>query len=139
LDMDTDVPERLRSVVRAAWDTLGLFHRSSSLAESLHSWLRPYLQIHRGMPGWLLPLLQLFWNHHMFERGGCTFAGRSVGSVVLPMCKGGPYDLQPVNGGYILVITHILLSVQTWRCVPVSGRQIWKCRTTSDRDEQTFG
>jgi hypothetical protein len=55
------------------------------------------------------------------------------------MCKGGPYDLQPVNGGYILVITHILLSVQTWRSVPVSGRQIWKCRTTSDRDEQTCG
>jgi hypothetical protein len=48
---------------------LGLFHRSSSLAESLHSWLRPYLQIHRGMPKWLLPLLQLFWNHHEFERG----------------------------------------------------------------------
>jgi hypothetical protein len=27
------------------------------------------LQIHRGMPKWLLPLLQLFWNHHQFERG----------------------------------------------------------------------
>ena len=69
LDIDTDIPEGLRSVVRAVWDTLGLFHRSSSLAESLHSWLRPYLQIHRGMPKWLLPLLQLFWNHHTFERG----------------------------------------------------------------------
>lgn len=69
LDIDTDIPEALRSVVRIAWDTLGLFHRSSSLAESLHSWLRPYLQIHRGMPKWLLPLLQLFWNHHEFERG----------------------------------------------------------------------
>jgi len=65
----TDIPEALRSVVCAVWDTLGLFHRSSSLAESLHSWLRPYLQIHRGMPKWLLPLLQLFWNHHQFERG----------------------------------------------------------------------
>jgi len=21
------------------------------------------------MPKWLLPLLQLFWNHHKFERG----------------------------------------------------------------------
>jgi hypothetical protein len=21
------------------------------------------------MPKWLLPLLQLFWNHHQFERG----------------------------------------------------------------------
>ena len=69
LDIDTDIPERLRSIVRAVWDILGLFHRSSSLAESLHSWLRPYLQIHRGMPQWLLPLLQLFWNHHTFERG----------------------------------------------------------------------
>ena len=69
LDIDTDIPEQLRSIVRAVWDILGLFHRSSSLAESLHSWLRPYLQIHRGMPQWLLPLLQLFWNHHTFERG----------------------------------------------------------------------
>jgi hypothetical protein len=69
LNIATDIPENLRSVVRIIWDTLGLFHRSSSLAESLHSWLRPYLQIHRGMPQWLLPLLQLFWNHHKFERG----------------------------------------------------------------------
>ena len=69
LDIDADFAEILRPTVRAVWDTLGLFHRSSSLAESLHSWLRPYLQIHRGMPKWLLPLLQLFWNHHEFERG----------------------------------------------------------------------
>jgi len=69
LNIDTDIPETLRSVVRTVGDTLELFHRSSSLAESLHSWLRPYLQIHRGMPKWLLPLLQLFWNHHNFERG----------------------------------------------------------------------
>jgi hypothetical protein len=55
--------------VLAFWEALSLFHRSSSLAESLHSWLRPYLQVHRGMPGWLLPLLQLFWNHHPFQRG----------------------------------------------------------------------
>ncbi len=48
---------------------LALFHRSSSLAEALHSWLRPYLELHRGAPQWLLPLLQLFWNHHPFERG----------------------------------------------------------------------
>ena len=53
----------------AIWEALALFHRSSSLAESLHSWLRPYLQIHRGMPKWLLPLLQLFWNHRTFQRG----------------------------------------------------------------------
>lgn len=69
LDLDTDIPPTLRPVMQAVADTLALFHRSSSLAESLHSWLRPYLQIHRGMPQWLLPLLQLFWNHHTFERG----------------------------------------------------------------------
>jgi hypothetical protein len=69
LNLDPDFSEALRSVVPAVWETLGLFHRSSSLAESLHSWLRPHLQIHRGMPQWLLPLLQLFWNHHPFERG----------------------------------------------------------------------
>jgi hypothetical protein len=69
LNIDTDFSQNLRSVMRTLWDTLSLFHRSSSLAESLHSWLRPYLQIHRGIPNWLLPLLQLFWNHHQFERG----------------------------------------------------------------------
>jgi len=69
LNFETDLPQSLRSLVPAVWETLALFHRSSSLAESLHSWLRPHLQIHRGMPQWLLPLLQLFWNHHQFERG----------------------------------------------------------------------
>jgi len=69
LDIAADFPADLQPIVRTVWDALGLFHRSSSLAESLHSWLRPYLQIHRGMPRWLLPLLQLFWNHHQFERG----------------------------------------------------------------------
>jgi hypothetical protein len=69
LDIAADMPEALRPLVQAVWEVLSLFHRSSSLAESLHSWLRPYLQIHRGMPKWLLPLLQLFWNHHRFERG----------------------------------------------------------------------
>jgi len=68
-DTDADIPVSLRPSVSAMWDILSLFHRSSSLAESLHSWLRPYLQIHRGMPQWLLPLLQLFWNHHPFKRG----------------------------------------------------------------------
>jgi hypothetical protein len=56
-------------LVTAVWEALNLFHRSSALAESLHSWLRPYLQVHRGMPDWLLPLLQLVWNHHAFSRG----------------------------------------------------------------------
>jgi hypothetical protein len=69
LDTDVDIPASLRQAVCAVWDTLSLFHRSSSLAESLHSWLRPYLHIHRGMPQWLLPLLQLFWNYHSFQRG----------------------------------------------------------------------
>jgi hypothetical protein len=69
LDIPTDFPADLRSVVCAFWEALSLFHRSSSLAESLHSRLRPHLQIHRGMPRWLMPLLQLFWNHHPFERG----------------------------------------------------------------------
>lgn len=69
LDIDTDFPVTLQPIVRVVWEVLGLFHRSSSLAESLHSWLRPYLQIHRGIPKWLTSLLQLFWNHHRFERG----------------------------------------------------------------------
>jgi hypothetical protein len=56
-------------LVTAFWEALALFHRSSSLAESLHSWMRPFLQAHRGMPDWLLPLLQVVWNHHHFSRG----------------------------------------------------------------------
>ena len=63
------IPAPWQTTAAAIWDALALFHRSSSLAESLHSWLRPYLAIHRGMPDWLLPLLQLFWNHHVFSRG----------------------------------------------------------------------
>jgi transposase-like protein len=69
LDAGEGFPPEWHSVVRAFWDALALFHRASSLAESLHSWLRPYLVIHRGMPEWLFPLLQLFWNHHTFQRG----------------------------------------------------------------------
>lgn len=67
--MGEGFPEPLQGVVKAFWEVLELFHRSSSLAEALQSWLRPYLQIHRGMPRWLLPLLQFFWNHHPFQRG----------------------------------------------------------------------
>ena len=62
-------PAHLQATVQAFWTALSFFHRSSSLAESLHSWLRPYLALHRGMPQWLLPLLQLVWNHHPFSRG----------------------------------------------------------------------
>jgi hypothetical protein len=65
-------PAHLQATVRAFWTALSFFHRSSSLAESLHSWLRPYLTLHRGMPQWLLPLLQLVWNHHPFSRGKRT-------------------------------------------------------------------
>lgn len=63
------LPESQANRVAAFWEALSLFHRASSLAESLHSWLRPYLQVHRGMPDWLLPLLQAVWNHHPFQRG----------------------------------------------------------------------
>jgi hypothetical protein len=63
------IPAHWQRNAAAIWDALALFHRTSSLAESLHSWLRPYLAIHRGMPDWLFPLLQLFWNHHVFSRG----------------------------------------------------------------------
>lgn len=62
-------PPALQAATLAFVEALTLFHRASSLAESLHSWLRPHLQIHRGMPAWLAPLLQLFWNHHRFQRG----------------------------------------------------------------------
>lgn len=63
------IPAQWQRTATAIWEALALFHRSSSLAESLHSWLRPYLDIHRGTPAWLFPLLQLFWNHHVFSRG----------------------------------------------------------------------
>lgn len=63
------IPAHWQSKATAIWDAFALFQRSSSLAESLHSWLRPYLTIHRGMPEWLFPLLQLFWSHHVFSRG----------------------------------------------------------------------
>jgi len=64
-----DLDPSLQKVAQTMWSRLDLFHRASSLSESLHSWLRPHLQVHRGMPDWLLPLLQLFWNHHPFQRG----------------------------------------------------------------------
>jgi hypothetical protein len=69
LTIEQDFPAALQPLVRTFWSALALYHRASSLAESLHSWLRPFLSMHRGMPPWLLPLLQLFWNHHEFERG----------------------------------------------------------------------
>ena len=64
-----DFPLVWRGTTTAIWDALSLFHPTSSLDESLYSWLRPYLSFHRGMPDWLLPFLQLFCNHHLFSRG----------------------------------------------------------------------
>lgn len=69
LEAGQGFPQPLQETVMAFWETLALFHRSSSLAESLHSWLRPFLQVHRSIPDWLLPLLQVVWNHHVFPRG----------------------------------------------------------------------
>jgi hypothetical protein len=69
LEVQKDFAVALQPMVQTVWEALTLFHRSSSLAEALHSWLRSYLQAHRGMPDWLLPLLHLFWNHHRFQRG----------------------------------------------------------------------
>lgn len=62
-------PLDIRPVVQSFWAALRLFHRSSSIAESLHSWLRPYFVMHRVIPEWLTPLLQIYWNHHTFQRG----------------------------------------------------------------------
>lgn len=62
-------PPSLHNLAQAFWDALARFHRSSSLAESFHSWLRPHLDLHRSLPDWLAPLLQLFWNNHRFQRG----------------------------------------------------------------------
>lgn len=62
-------PPSLQPLAQAFWDALARFHRSSSLAESFHAWLRPYLELHRSLPDWLASLLQLFWNNHRFQRG----------------------------------------------------------------------
>ena len=59
----------MQPIIKAYWEALSLFHRSSSLAESFHSFLRPYFDKHRGIPKWLSPLLQYYWNHHEFQRG----------------------------------------------------------------------
>lgn len=86
------IPANWQTHAAAIWDALALFHRSSSLAESLHSWLRPYLAIHRGMPDWLFPLLQLFWNHHVFSRG--KRAGQS------PLQLAGVENVPSLSGAF---------------------------------------
>ncbi len=75
-------PAHLQATVQACWVALSFFQRASSLAEALHSWLRPYLALQRGMPAWLLPLLQLVWNHHCFSRG------QRAGSPLLQLAGG---------------------------------------------------
>jgi hypothetical protein len=65
-------PQQLQPIAQAFWDALSRFHRSSSLAESFHAWLRPFLQRHRSLPDWLAAFLQLFWNNHRFQRGKRT-------------------------------------------------------------------
>lgn len=65
-------PLALQPIAQQLWQALSRFHRSSSLAESFHAWLRPFLEIHRSLPDWLAALLQLFWNHHSFTRGKRT-------------------------------------------------------------------
>lgn len=69
VSLEDDFPPDLQPAAQVFWTIMSLFHRASSLAEGLHSWLRPHLVAHRGMPQWLLPLLQLYWNHHPFQRG----------------------------------------------------------------------
>ena len=64
-----ELPNRLHLAAQAYDRALALLHRASSHVESFHSWLRPYLTIHRTLPDWLLPLAALFWNHHTFQRG----------------------------------------------------------------------
>lgn len=63
------LPDTLQPIADCFGQSLRLFHRASSLVESIHAWIRPYLQVHRGLPDWLAALLQLFWNHHRFQRG----------------------------------------------------------------------
>lgn len=69
VSLEDDFLPNLQPAARVFWTIMSLFHRVSSLTEGLHSWLRPHLVAHRGMPQWLLPLLQLYWNHHPFQRG----------------------------------------------------------------------
>ena len=69
VQLEQDFPPALRPVAQAFWEALADLHRTSSLVEGLHSWLRPFLELHRGMPDWLLALLQAFWNQHPFQRG----------------------------------------------------------------------
>jgi len=98
LEIENVCSPQLHSTARGLWETLNLFHRSSSLAESLHSWLRPHFVSHRGIPNWLLPLLQAFWNHHPFQRG--KRQGKS------PLAWAGIDDALSLDGLMDLLINH---------------------------------
>jgi hypothetical protein len=67
--IDRDLSPSLQPIASAFCAAMARFHRTSSLVECLHSWLRPFFVLHRGIPDWLPPLLQTFWNHHPFQRG----------------------------------------------------------------------
>jgi hypothetical protein len=69
IQLERDFPADLWDTVRAFWFALDHLHRASSHVEAFHSWLRPFLVLHRSRPKWLLALLQGFWNHHTFQRG----------------------------------------------------------------------
>ncbi|MBE7470243.1 MAG: hypothetical protein HS114_14020 [Anaerolineales bacterium] len=119
LNLETDLPAALRSIVPPVWETLGLFHRSSSLAESLHSWLRPTYRLIK-MPQWLLPLLQLFWNHHQFERGKRSGSSPWVGWCVgCSFSCGGVRPVVPTHDGYPARIIYFL---RYQKCQPISAR-----------------
>jgi hypothetical protein len=93
INLADDWPTALQPCLAAFTEALARFHRASSLAESIHSWLRPYLQIHRGMPQWLFPLLQLFWNHHEFTRGKRTgFSPLALAGVLNPLSLQQAFD-----------------------------------------------
>jgi hypothetical protein len=98
-DIERHFPEYLHPLVSMCCTILGSFHRSSSLAESLHSWMRPHLQAHRGMPTWLLPMLQMVWNHHAFQRG--KRKGKS------PLGWANVPETLPLNQVFDLLATHI--------------------------------
>jgi len=105
-------PAHRQATVQAFWTALSFFHRAGSLAESLHSWLRPYLQLHRGAPQWRLPLLQLVWNHHRFSRGkraghtplelaGVT-AAPTLAAALNQLCAGQPVAVSQPTKPYSL-------------------------------------
>jgi len=60
LSVEEEFPSALQPIVSAYFWALDRFHQSSSMAECVHSFIRPYLTEHRGMPKWLLALHRKF-------------------------------------------------------------------------------